>query len=93
VLFLLPQVLANGDDEHHGMWGDMWHDLWGGAMWIWLLVLAGLVVLALVFFLVLQSQQTRGVTQKRDELQVAKERLAKGEITAEAFDEIKKRLE
>jgi putative membrane protein len=93
LLPLLPQVFANGDDEHHNMWGDMWHDMWGGGMWMmWLLILLGLAFLAAIYFFAMQSRK-RGPYQRKDELQVARERLARGEITTEEFDEVKKRLQ
>jgi putative membrane protein len=96
---LLPQVFANGDgdDEHHGMMEDMMSGMWGGGIWMGLLILMGLVFLGLVFlaaiyFFVMQSRRTMELYQK-DVLQLARERLARGEITTEEFDEVKKRLQ
>jgi putative membrane protein len=92
LLLLIPQVLGNGDDEHHNMWGDTWHNMWGGGMWMWLLILLGLAFLAAIYFFAMQSRRTRKPYQRKDELQVAGERLARGEITTEEFDEVNKRL-
>jgi uncharacterized membrane protein len=54
--------------------------------------LLGLAFLAAIYFFAMQSRRTRKPYQSKDELQVAKERLARGEITTEEFDEVNKRL-
>ncbi|HSP54349.1 MAG TPA: SHOCT domain-containing protein [Dehalococcoidia bacterium] len=69
----------------------MWHDgsgwwmLWGAVMMV--LFWGGLIAL---FVWGLQSLVRRDAT--RDPLEIAKERLARGEITPGQFDEIKEKL-
>ena len=78
----------------------MWHDMqmWGG-MWIWLwpIILVGLGILAYVIYMVLRPrhcpQAGPGYSARNDQVGVAKDRLARGEITPEEFDQIKKRLQ
>ena len=79
--------------EHlHGCWG--WHHGWHiGAivMLVLLVVIIGLVVWGIV------ALTKRGATVSRtegevDALEIAKRRYARGEITKEQFDQIKKDL-
>ncbi len=59
----------------------------GGWMWLLWIVIIGLIVWGVVAF------TRRGEsTTKRDPLEIAKERYAKGEITKEEFEQIKKDL-
>ena len=99
-LLLLPQVMADIDDGHRGM-GDMWRDMpmWGGGTWAWMwpIVLVGLGVLAYVIYVSIRprhySQPRSDLAAFSDQVRIAGDRLAKGEITSEEFDQIKKRLE
>jgi putative membrane protein len=63
----------------------------GGWMWILWIVIIGLVIWG-VIALVKHSSSTSNTTQKRDPLEIAKERYARGEITKEEYEEIKKNL-
>jgi putative membrane protein len=91
VLLLLPLAFANGDNETHCMWGGML----GGGMWtgLWVIVIFGGLFLFTIFFFAMQSQQTRTPPHRKDGLRIAEGRLAKGEITGEEFDEIKRRIQ
>ena len=57
---------------------------------VWVVVIA-LVVWA-VIALVEYSSSTTNTSQKRDPLEIAKERYARGEIKKEEYEEIKKNL-
>jgi putative membrane protein len=86
---LLPSVAwANGDDSCHGEgWGHMMDVGYGGMfMWLILLVLIGVVV-----YFVFQSSKSKSSATERP-LDVLKKRYARGEITKEQFDQMKKDL-
>ncbi len=55
-------------------------------MWLWFLVLAGLGYLAYTWF------RPRRRAVREDPLEVARMRLARGEITAEEYEELVRRL-
>ena len=63
----------------------------GGWMIIVWIIILGLIVWGIVV-LVRRGTSTPGTPQKRDPVEIAKERYAKGEISKEEFDEIKKNL-
>ena len=63
----------------------------GGWMWILWIVIIILVVWG-VIALVKHSSSTSNTPQKHDPLEIAKERYARGEITKEEYEEIKKNL-
>ena len=77
----------------------MWHmweipsgmGWWMGLGWLWILVLWGGII-ALVVWIVKKLTEKGQTTSKRDPLDVAKERYAKGEITRDEFEQIKKDL-
>lgn len=63
----------------------------GGWMIILWVVVIGLIVWGVVA-LAKRGTSTSDTTQKRDPLDITKERYAKGEISKEEFEEIKKNL-
>ena len=63
----------------------------GGWMWILWIVIIGLIIWGIVA-LVQHSSSTTNTSQKRDPLEIARERYAKGEIKKEEYEEIKKNL-
>jgi putative membrane protein len=63
----------------------------GGWMIIAWIVIIGLIVLG-VISLVKHSSSTTNTSQKRDPLEIAKERYARGEIKKEEYEVIKKNL-
>jgi putative membrane protein len=63
----------------------------GGWMWILWIVIIVLVAWG-VIALVKHSSSTSKTTQKRDPLEIVKERYARGEITKEEYEESKKNL-
>ena len=56
----------------------------------WIIIL-GLIIWGIVV-LVRRGSTTSGTSQKRDPLEIARERYARGEISKEEFEEIKKDL-
>jgi len=74
---------------------------WGTGGWIWmgLMMLAGIILIAVVVYLVLKgtsSSQTQGAYtapwHRETPLEIAQRRYASGEITQEEFERIKKDL-
>lgn len=63
----------------------------GGWMIIVWIIIIGLIVWGIVA-LVRRGTSTTGIPQKQDPVEIAKERYAKGEISKEEFDDIKKNL-
>jgi putative membrane protein len=78
------------ENGHMDGYGHMM-DYWGGGMVMWLLLLV--VVGVLIYFLV-RASQTGGfrATPQETPLDILKKRYARGEITKEQFDEMKKDL-
>lgn len=70
----------------------MMHYGYGGGMLMWILFL---VVIVLLIYFIIQATRTRGRTPTHTEnpLDILKKRYAKGEITKEDFDRMKKDLE
>ena len=64
---------------------------WMGFGGLWVLIFWGGLI-ALIVWVVKKLTERGDTTPKRDPLDVAKERYAKGEITREAFEQIKKDL-
>ena len=74
-----------------GRWGHMMYYGYGGMiMWIIFLIVIGL----LIYFIV-QAQKTKGqtTTQNESHLDILKKRYAKGEITKEEYEGMKKDLD
>jgi len=79
------------------MWlGHMWgHDGMGWWMVFWMVLFWGVIVVLVVWGvkkLTGREGSTSGAPQKRDPLDIAKERYAGGEISREEFEQIKKDL-
>jgi len=73
---------------HDGMgWWMVFGGLWSVVFWV---VIIGLVVWGIKKLV--ERGGSSETTRKRDALDIAKERYAKGEITKEEFDQIKKDL-
>ncbi len=76
-----------------GGWGPMMHYGFGyGGMFMWIIFL---IVIGLLIYFFVQSQNTKGKmpTENESPLDILKRRYAKGEITREEFDKMKKDLE
>jgi putative membrane protein len=67
------------------MW-NFWGMGWG--MWFWLLLFIGLG-----YFFYVNYRPRTYYRERKDPLEVARLRLARGEITTEEFEEIKRTLE
>ena len=74
----------------------MWYgDTWGVGMWLMMsfMILFWVGIVALVIWLIVRT--TRGgsyVSERRTPVEIARERYAKGEISKEEFDQIRKIL-
>lgn len=76
-----------------GGWGPMMHYGFGyGGMFMWIIFL---IVIGLLIYFIVQSQKTKGQmpTQHESPLDILKRRYAKGEISKEDFDRMKRDLE
>lgn len=89
----LPVQAVDDDDDHHGMWGD-W-DSWG---W-WLFMVPMMLVfwgglIWLVVWLVRQSSggASQASSRETDAVELARRRYARGEISREEFDQIRRDL-
>jgi len=74
------------DFDHHDMWG--WGDGWGIVMFLMMIVFWGAVA-ALIVWVIRQADRGRG---GEDPLEIAKRRLARGDITEEEFERIRRTL-
>jgi putative membrane protein len=72
------------------MWFDGmgWWMIFGG---LWMLLFWGGLI-ALIVWGIVKLSQRGGSTQKRNSLDIAKDRYAKGEISREEFEQLKKDL-
>jgi putative membrane protein len=97
IFFAWPAIaFANSDGwGHMGNWGHMMNFWWGGAfMWI-----VFLIVIVVVVYFVLQSTRARSYdsslreTPRETSIDIVKRRYARGEISKEEFEQMKKDLE
>jgi putative membrane protein len=77
-----------------GGYGHMWGGGMGmgygyGGFFMWILLL---VVIGLIAFLILQSVQSGSRTDQESPLDILKKRFAKGEITKEEYEEMRRKL-
>ena len=75
------------------MWG--WHDGIGWWMVFWMVLFWGVLVALVVWGvkkLTERGNSGSSTSEKRDPLDIAKERYARGEISREEFEQIKKDL-
>jgi putative membrane protein len=75
-----------------GRWPMMHYGFGYGGMFMWIIFL---LVIGLLVYVIVQSQKTKGQTptQNEDPLDVLKRRYAKGEISKEEYEKMKKDLE
>lgn len=79
--------------QGRGGWGYMMHYGFGyGGMFMWILFL---IVIGFLIYFMVQAQKTKGQTPTQNEspLDILKRRYAKGEITKEEYERMKKDLE
>jgi putative membrane protein len=99
-LFLLAMtglLVSCGRDVYYGgqgpgRWGGHMMNYGYGGMFMWIIFL---IVIGLLIYFVVQAQKTKGQTPTQGEshLDILKKRYAKGEITKEEYERIKKDLE
>ena len=76
-----------------GGWGPMMHYGFGyGGMFMWIIFL---IVIGLLIYFIVNAQKTKSQTPTQNEshLDILKKRYAKGEITKEEYERMKKDLE
>jgi putative membrane protein len=94
-LVLMGTIHCGNGYQHMGPWGaGPWHMMaYGyGGLFMWILFL---VVLAIVVYFVMQSTRSRslGGASQETPMDILKKRYARGEITKEEFEGMKKDLE
>lgn len=62
----------------------------GWMMWVWVLIIGGMCYWGWSWF---RPRRHRYYSYRSDPLEIARERLARGEITSQEYEEIKKTLE
>ena len=74
----------------HYWWSDMW---WGGGMWIYPLIIVTILLVG-VYLIVLRGNRRSPQSSERTEtaLDMLKKRYARGDISKEEFEQIKKDL-
>jgi putative membrane protein len=77
-------------DHGYGMWGMGWFG-WILMTLFWVIVIVGIVML--IRYLWSTQKQGSSTLDKRDPLDILKERYAKGEIDTQEFEERKSTLE
>lgn len=88
---LILSGVASGYGWYTGGWGHMMDYGYGGIlMWIIFLIVIGVAV-----YLIVQATKSKGLESpfRETPMEILKKRYAKGEITKEEFDKIKKDLE
>jgi len=95
VSLIIPlTAFANGGWGGH--MGGGWFPMFGGMMWCWFILIALFFVgLGLAIYLIIRkvggTQKTEGGSASVDDpMTILKNRYAKGEITREQYDEMKK---
>jgi putative membrane protein len=76
-----------------GGWGPMMHYGFGyGGMFMWIIFL---IVIGLLIYFIINAQTTKGRTPTQNEsaLDILKKRYARGEITKEEYERMKKDIE
>lgn len=93
----ISAILMMGCDGGYGPMGGRWDHMMNygygfGGMFMWILFV---VIIAVVAYFVIQSTRakTSGGTQQETPLDILKKRYAKGEITKEDYDRMKRDLE
>jgi putative membrane protein len=80
-------------DQGPGGWGPMMHSGFGfGGMFMWILLVIVIGVVAYFIIQNIRAKTTGGATQETP-LDILKKRYAKGEISKEDFDRMKRDLE
>jgi putative membrane protein len=93
VVFLMGPVMACTGEDYYGPmggWGHMMNYGYGGMfMWIIFLIIVGVAV-----YLIIQNAKAKGEsgTSQETPLDILKRRYAKGEITKEEYDRLKRDL-
>jgi putative membrane protein len=88
LVILLVLLFFSIADQGHMWGGGMGFGHGGGYVWIILVILAGVVV-----YLMMQSKRFKTDGDGETPLDILKKRFARGEITEEQYEEMKKKLE
>ena len=93
ILFMFP-VLVFADAEGCGFtwgWNQMMNFGYGGGMFM--MFIFAIVIGLIIYFVITNTKSNRSVRESNEtSLDIVKERFAKGEITEEEFEKMKKAL-
>jgi len=98
-LMMMPGFLVSCNGEGYygpqgrGGWGPMMHYGFGyGGMFMWIIFL---IVIGFLIYFMIQAQKTKGQSPAQNEspLDILKRRYAKGEVSKEEYERMKKDLE
>jgi len=97
LMMIIGLFVSCGGDGYYGSqgpwgWGPMMHYGYGGGMFMWILFL---IIIGLLIYFIVHATKTKSQmpTQSESALDILKKRYAKGEISKEDFDRMKKDLE
>lgn len=79
--------------QYVGQYADRYHMMDGGDWgWGWLMMLLWLALVVGIIILVMRLMGTKSQQEGSDPLKIAQERYAKGEISKQEYDQLKKDL-
>lgn len=92
VVFILLLIPSGMGTMHGGCWGGLmgWHGMGYGGVFMWLI---GIILVGLVVYLLIGATGTRETKDEDEALRILKKRFARGEITREEYEEMRKKLE
>ncbi len=94
VMILYSSGCTNRSVNHAMNGGHGWSPMMGygiyGGIFMWILLVA--VAVALIYYIFARNKKNPDVT-KEDPMEILKKRYAKGEISKEEFDRLKKEME
>ncbi|MBE8539627.1 SHOCT domain-containing protein [Geoglobus acetivorans] len=84
ILWVVIAYLVYQDAEKRGM---------NGLLWFILVLIPMVGIIALIIYLIVRETQPQAKEEKKSSLEILKERYAKGEISHEEYERMKKELE
>ncbi len=87
IAYFLSVLLLFSDEEYGHMGGEHFCGFGGGIMWvIWL------VIVVAVIYSIYRSRAENKIEERESPLEILKKRLARGEISQQEYEQLKKKL-